>query len=405
MPPSARQFVPVWQPLDAERTYRSKEYGPSRKRKRQAPLDDSDDDASFRSRSPQSQSLRQSHHASLLDATKDPYHVAGHPVELPLPDRPFPHAPVKEPRLDRNPDTLHKSLASLKPPLYAPPPPEDEDHKTSLRRHHLSVMTTIMHVSLLKGDFVRAGRAWGMILRTEVLGRPIDVRTNDRWGIGAVILMRQHPEEVAKLDRGDEPISEDDQANPGESAISDEGFRLAKDYFERLILQFPFQKTHPHAVSSLHFYPAMYGLCIYEIQQKHNRAIRQADRISPSPSSAHHSDEDNEGSALEGISHKTIATIKQSVLDQVIALADRMRETMMGAYYSQYQPLVRLRTEIAQWIVDLCEELARVDKQAGLTYSRRSEDEKRVASDGQAKLRDLPSTSDPRRVEATSDIQ
>ncbi|KAG9804556.1 hypothetical protein KCU77_g22706, partial [Aureobasidium melanogenum] len=177
MPPTSHHFTPVYPLHEPQQSFRSKQYAPPRKRRRQQDShDDDESDDSDLHTNPVQPSVS-SH------AINDPYRVAGWPENMPLPGHSFPHAPAVKPT-SRQPSSnnLQKELAALKPPLYVPPPGE-QDTTSSLRRHHLGVLTTILHTSLLKHDFVRAGRAWGMILRTNILGRPLDVRTHGRWGI------------------------------------------------------------------------------------------------------------------------------------------------------------------------------------------------------------------------------
>lgn len=375
MAPRAHHFIPVWQTSQIETTYRSREYGPSKKRKRQAVQEDSDDeDASSQPTSPSSEPPSRDR---ISQSNTDPYRVAGHPQDLPLPDPPFPHAPVKEPRRDARAETAQRNLAALKPPLYVPPAPENQDAKTSLRRHHLSVMTTIMHTALLRRDFARAGRAWGMILRTEVLGRAIDVRTHERWGIGAEILLRQQTE----LDRESTNESEDDQDDANEITIGREGFRLAKDYYDRLILQFPYQRTHPAAISSTTFYPAMYGLCVYEIQQKYKEALKNAQRASRSPSPLYDQDiSDDEDGDGEKKQERRITAVKQSTLDEAIALAVKLDELMLSPPHNTSQPLKQLRAMLALWIYDLCNEVMGSLKKLEPMYRGRANDEHEKAT-------------------------
>ena len=372
MPASAHHFIPVWQSLEAERTLRSKDYGPARKRKRQPVQDDSDDEGAYSLPSSPPQIASRNHHhqkPGTLAKARDPHHVAGHPKSLPLPDYPFPHAPVKQARRVATSETAQRSLADLKPPLYVPPVPDAEDARTSLRRHHLSVMTTIMHTSLQRGDFIRAGRAWGMILRTEVLGRAIDVRTHERWGIGAEILLRQHNENSAESSLDEH----DDQSGASEVTFGDEGFDLARKYYERLILQFPYQKTHPNAVSSLTFYPAMYGLGVYQIQQNHKQALQRVETQSPSPSQTH-DDLDADETRLES----RILDVQRHTLDKSTGLADRMNEILLSPPYNSHPPLIQLRAMLALWIVDLISEIIDVDKKNQSTYKARHEREKEM---------------------------
>jgi hypothetical protein len=324
MPPTAHHFTPVYPLHEPQQSFRSKQYAPPRKRKRHQDLDDDDESDDSSSHLDPAQPSVSSHDI------KDPYRVAGWSENSPLPGSSFPHAPAVK-RKFRQPlsTNLQKDLAALNPPLYVPPPGE-QDSTQSLRRHHLGVLTTVLHTSLLKHDFVRAGRAWGMILRTNIHGRPMDVRTHGRWGIGAEILMQKSsPETHPQGLFGNAPM------------ISDHGFDAAKDYYERLILQFPFQKTNPNAISSLTFYPAMFGLCIYEIQQKCNQALKNIRQSSPD---VHHSDSE----LAEGIS-----AIKRSELNSAANLAARMDELMLSPPFDTYPSLLQLRGSVALWLADL----------------------------------------------------
>lgn len=333
MPPTAHHFTPVYSLHEPQQSFRSKQYAPPRKRKRQQDRNDDDDDDSDDSDlqvNPVQPSVS-SHDIN------DPYRVAGWSENFPLPGSSFPHAPaVKQKTRQPLADNLQKDLAALNPPLYVPPPGE-QDSTQSLRRHHLGVLTTVLHTSLLRHDFVRAGRAWGMILRTNIHGRPLDVRTHGRWGIGAEILMRKSSPETSS------------QELLGNSTmISDQGFDAAKDYYERLILQFPFQKTNPSAISSLTFYPAMFGLCIYEIQQKCNQALKTVRKSSPD---LDHSDSElasNQDQESEGVSN-----IKRSELNSAVSLAARMDELMLSPPFDTYPPLLQLRSSVALWLADL----------------------------------------------------
>jgi hypothetical protein len=328
MPPTAHHFTPVYPLHEPQQSFRSKQYAPPRKRKRQQDLDDDNETDDSDSHIHLAQPSVSSHDIN------DPYRVAGWSEKSPLPGSSFPHAPaVKQKSRQLRSNNLQKDLAALNPPLYVPPPGE-QDTTQSLRRHHLGVLTTLLHTSLLKHDFVRAGRAWGMILRTNIHGRPLDVRTHGRWGIGAEILMRKTSPDMNS--QGSAPM------------ISDQGLDTAKDYYERLILQFPFQKTNPNAISSLTFYPAMFGLCIYEIQQKCKQAI---ENIHNSSSDMDQSDSDlasEQNQESEGVS-----AIKRSELSSAASLAARMDEIMLSPPFDTYPPLLQLRGSVALWLADL----------------------------------------------------
>jgi hypothetical protein len=328
MPPTAHHFTPVYLLHEPQQSFRSKQYAPPKKRKRQQDLDDDDETDDSDSHIDLAQPSVSSHDIN------NPYRVAGWSENSPLPGSSFPHAPaVRQKSRQLRSNNLQKDLAALNPPLYVPPPGE-QDTIQSLRRHHLGVLTTLLHTSLLKHDFVRAGRAWGMILRTNIHGRPLDVRTHGRWGIGAEILMRK--------------FSPETNLQGNASLISDQGLDTAKDYYERLILQFPFQKTNPNAISSLTFYPAMFGLCIYEIQQKCKKALES---IYNSSSDMEQSDSDlasDQKQESEGVT-----SIKRSELNSAASLAARMDEIMLSPPFDTYPPLLQLRGSVALWLADL----------------------------------------------------
>lgn len=328
MPPTAHHFTPVYPLHEPQQSFRSKQYAPPRKRKRQQDLDDDDETDDSDSHIDLAQPSVSSHDIN------NPYRVAGWSENSPLPGSSFPHAPaVKQKSRQLRSNNLQKDLAALNPPLYVPPPGE-QDTTQSLRRHHLGVLTTLLHTSLLKHDFVRAGRAWGMILRTNIHGRPLDVRTHGRWGIGAEILMRKSSPDISS--QGNAPL------------ISDQGLDTAKDYYERLILQFPFQKTNPNAMSSLTFYPAMFGLCIYEIQQKCKKAL---ENIHNSSSDMDQSDSDL--ASDQNQESEDVTAIKRSELNSAASLAARMDEIMLSPPFDTYPPLLQLRGSVALWLADL----------------------------------------------------
>lgn len=139
-----------------------------------------------------------------------------------------------------------------------------------LRQQHLDVLTSLLHRCILEKDYRRASRAWGMLLRMEVNGHPLDIRAQERWGIGAELLLhggndlRSHvaPEESETRELGER--LQDQSADSFQS-----GLMKAKDYYERLILQYPFRKSAADSTSSLTFYPVMFGVWIHSIQLRY----------------------------------------------------------------------------------------------------------------------------------------
>ena len=173
-------FAPVYRPTKHQQTFFiRREKAESRKRKRDGSSSDEGDSPTKDLRSPeQARELRPA--SSTLHPVKvtDPYNIAGHPREEPLPPPPFPHAAFKEASRSKRP--VEEELAALNPPLYTRPS-TSEDRSNSLRRRHLDNVTAILHRCMLNGDWERAHRAWSLLIRTEIAGRGIDVRRNGRW--------------------------------------------------------------------------------------------------------------------------------------------------------------------------------------------------------------------------------
>ncbi|KAJ9629861.1 hypothetical protein H2203_002243 [Taxawa tesnikishii (nom. ined.)] len=346
--PSAHPFVPVWQRAEAQQTFRTKKYA-GKKRKR-SHRDDSEEEEE-----------EEAYDSDDRDASPQPDLLTSA-----TPARP-PAANLTGEELKDQHYDVQRELAEIKPPLYVPSPaPEDENQSTSLRRDHLDVLTTIMHTALLRGDYVRAGRAWGLILRTDFGGRGIDVRAHGRWGIGAEILLRRDSSHAHRLrdaegSEAEEESGDADVGIKGKDEISSEGFALAKEYYERLILQYPYQKTYPHAINALTFYPAMFGLEIYEAQQRSQRAVGRMETSSVADQDNSYNDAADDS---EGREEQT-AAVKKLELDAALSLAGRMDELLISPPFDKYVPLLQLRGMVALWIADLYEDTIPRTRQRG----------------------------------------
>jgi hypothetical protein len=282
------------------------------------------------------------------------YRIAGLSFNQELPRGNFPHGPgydKDEVTIRGNmPGQLLKGLPYLDIPIY---PPQCAAHQGSIRLQHLSVLTAILHRSLLQGDYTRAGRAWGLLLRDEFRGMPMDVRNEGRWGIGAEILLRRGPPEASENAHRQSPnaLSEPDTT----STFSKKGFAEAKEYYERLILNHPFSKLQPNSVSALHFYPAMFGLWVYVTQEESKLARRNLldhEEFSEEPSDEEDFEIDFERRELLK-RHALTATVRAQELDQAQQIATRM-DTLLGSPpYADSAQLLELRGMVSLWIGDL----------------------------------------------------
>lgn len=276
------------------------------------------------------------------------YRIAGLPFNQELPGGNFPHAAPKDSQhLKRGTEKeVMKELSSMSPPIYLP---QSSAQQGNPRLQHLAVLTAILHRCLLQGDYVRAGRAWGILLREQFAGRPIDVRTGGRWGIGAEILLRRG--------RQLSDLASENEDQTSRPCFTREGFEDAKRYYERLVIQHPFRKAAPDAISSMHFYPAMFGLWIYVVQEESNLARESLQNYSDLPDRL----SDDEGSGLdfdargspEQRQKTPIAGVKENELEQAQQIAARMDEILVSPPYSDSPDLLELRGMVSLWIADL----------------------------------------------------
>ncbi|EPS28918.1 hypothetical protein POX_f07992 [Penicillium oxalicum] len=284
------------------------------------------------------------------------YRVAGLTFDQELPGGNFPHGP---PRNEQSPGESKKllshhlrNLSTLRDPVY---PPQSAAHQGTIRLQHLSVLTAILHKCLLQRDYVRAGRAWGLILREEFHGFSVDVRSEGRWGVGAEILLRRGQQEMSQ------PASDarDDASSTKERAVlsfTRKGFEEAKEYYERLILNHPYSKSAPHAVSALTFYPAMFGLWIYVVQEESQVARRNLATESED-SSDELSGDDMSSVDLErrpsSVKATLVADIRKRELEEAQRIATRMDMLLGTPPYSDSAELLELRGMVSLWIADL----------------------------------------------------
>ncbi|CEJ60704.1 hypothetical protein PMG11_09267 [Penicillium brasilianum] len=283
------------------------------------------------------------------------YRIAGLSFDQELPGGNFPHGPAKGDQARKEAKLLShhlRDLSSLSTPVY---PPQSAAHQGTIRLQHLSVLTAILHKCLLQGDYIRAGRAWGLILREEFRGFSMDVRNEGRWGIGAEILLRRGQQEAsqqASRPSSDPSISQDMTDLP----FTKNGFEEAKEYYERLILNHPYSKSAPHAVSALSFYPAMFGLWIY-VTQEESQVARSNIIIDSEDSSDELSGDESPSADFDRrASNKKqflVAGIRKRELEEAQKIATRMDMLLATPPYSDSSELLELRGMVSLWVGDL----------------------------------------------------
>lgn len=225
----------------------------------------------------------------------------------------------------------------------------------NIKRQHFIVLNTILHKCLLDQDFLRAGRAFGLLLRLEMAGRRVNLRQKGIWGIGAEILLNRPFKEN---DGSDPSRFQDDSVDDNdvdEIVFTDEGFQAARAYYDRLILQYPYRKTRPQDVSSQHFYPAMFGLWILQTQTSSQRALTQAKqtRTSQTPEPSANSSPSHTPSDTSTTNHQQTTIIKSHELAQARAIAARLDEVTFLPPFDQDAQLLKLRGMVELWMADL----------------------------------------------------
>lgn len=273
--------------------------------------------------------------------------------ETDIPPSPFPHAPARPVKQQLTGRKLHEEIAKPPSRLYAvdalakSPSTQQKNEATTLRKTHLNVLSTVMHRCLLEGDYERAGRAWGMLLRTRVTGgHYVDPRNHGRWGVGAEILLRREPQ-TAFNHVGSTSI---DQHTFTQSTFSPAGFELAREYYERLIVQHPYRKLAPHTVDERTFYPAMFSLWIFEVCEKSRCAKKKVEE----DRARHHSRSTSPNSMLDesGVLSDLRAeeeAIEVEELASATEIAERLDQLVASPPFDKQASLLHLRGHIGLW--------------------------------------------------------
>ncbi|EKV09698.1 hypothetical protein PDIG_29350 [Penicillium digitatum PHI26] len=183
----------------------------------------------------------------------------------------------------------------------------------------------------------------------------MDVRNEARWGIGAEILLRRDEQETS-ASPGTTKVPNAMESTP--INFTAKGFAAAKEYYERLILNHPFTKSSPQSISSLHFYPAMFGLWVYNTQEE-SKATRKNLALRQEEEPDEFSEDDNSESEFahrrksQSKVDAAVTAIRALELEQAQQIAVRMDQLLASPPYSDSPELLELRGMICLWIGDL----------------------------------------------------
>lgn len=369
--------------------FRSDNHRSSRKRKRERSSSDEDSTNSEVNTRPNSGKTGSSVSGSLtsgFSSTAVPsilrrelavqYQASGQAFDAELPSLNFPHASLSGNAtgliLNDTKTAVQDDLATLKPPLNRTKLNASWHYSAreaigngnfGLRQNHLDNLTAVLYRCVHEADFLRAGRAWGMLLRAEKSGHGMDIRKCGRWGLGAEILLNRDAYLVKGV-RGEgqgpwhaEDSTDDQVTKFHRGWFSREGFENAKDYYARLILQYPYRKASPTATSALDFYPAMFGLWLYVVQDQHKTAMKGVGK--PTRNSVDSSTETSvdEGAILSSVpessKHQRMVEIRNHTVQCGNEIASRLDELLVSPPYSDDSRLWRLRGMVALWVADL----------------------------------------------------
>jgi hypothetical protein len=240
---------------------------------------------------------------------------------------------------------VQQEVAGLSPAVYAADAPSKTlaiggtYEKPALRRTHLDVLSTVMHRCLLEGDYDRAARAWGLILRTQVAGHPIDPRNHARWGIGAEVLLRRRDGNHAD--------------GEGDELFTAEGFELARDYYERFIVQYPDRKlSHPNAVDNRIFYPPLFSVWIRSVVDKSKHARRELDVERHRATSADAASDSDTTATIDDVRARHEA-IQTEELARAREICERLDQLVVSPPFDKHVQLLLLRANVGLWLSDL----------------------------------------------------
>ncbi|GKT59053.1 hypothetical protein ColTof4_12655 [Colletotrichum tofieldiae] len=218
-----------------------------------------------------------------------------------------------------------------------------------------------------KGDVAHAKRAFGILVRSHVHGKPVDIRRNNYWALGAEILMRE----------GGGPLANaaNDEPGGGETYPASNVPRV-REYFQDLIQRYPYNFKYRGAVSAVDFWPALLSYEVFQVHTQHASYLRRLERESEDweddswqePSSLGGGGGGGDGMMMEDADFKAPIwqpdardrrlrqardQIRLRTLDALREVAGRMDDLLEGRPFSHSRELLRLRGMVSLYIGDL----------------------------------------------------
>ncbi|KAJ4423752.1 hypothetical protein N0V82_001639 [Gnomoniopsis sp. IMI 355080] len=253
---------------------------------------------------------------------------------------------------------------------------------------HLGFLTNVVLRALEEGDIARAKRAFGLVRRSEVRGKPVDLRRNGLWSLGAEVLMREGETPPPPPPPREERDEEEEEKGSGAVADSENAQKQQQQlvrrrrwgsaanmphlraYLEGLVRQYPYNRQHPNSISDVDFYPVLFGCEFYNTWAEHRLALECLEHESEAwsddvdmPEDPYVMDEYNaDDYHAEDQIHLTPrdrrlrqskAELGSHALNTMCDVANRMDTLMENAPYKTNVEMLRLRGMVALYVGDL----------------------------------------------------
>ncbi|KAM0281783.1 hypothetical protein ACHAQH_003365 [Verticillium albo-atrum] len=313
----------------------------------------------------------------------------------------FPHRPYRDPTKRRKsrrwkaPSTAPVAATDTEDDSRAETDFETEvesEHESALpksqsyaaERAALQPLARSIAVFLARGDVLAAKRAFGLLMRSRVSGKPVDIRRNHYWELGAEILMREPmPEEKAAWAPADDDEDQRERRKKQQHRYPIANVPQVKEYFQGLIRNYPHHLGARKAASALQFWPAQVSYEISQMHAQHSAALddlntkaailemdtdldmynaeaedefdsedRDPFSLEENPSGKHRG-LDALANAREDRLRQARDEIRVKTLDGMRDLASRMDKILDSPPFSRSPELQRLRGMVSLYIADL----------------------------------------------------
>lgn len=228
--------------------------------------------------------------------------------------------------------------------------------------HHLGFLTNVILRSLEEGDIARAKRAFGLVRRSEVRGKPVDLRRNGLWSLGAEVLMRDGEDDAQQQQQQPEVP----RRRWGYAA----NMPQLRAYLEGLVRQYPYSRLHPESISDVDFYPVLFGCEFYNTWAEHRLALERLEQdaeawsdLDDMPVEAYADDyleneyNNNKNNVTADARERRLRQAKAELglraQETMLDVANRMDALMENAPYKTNLEMLRLRGMVALYVGDL----------------------------------------------------